>query len=52
MIYLFIYLFRLTLTLDKDFNLYYHRSTMYIALGHFDQVMEDDDECEWQMSEH
>jgi hypothetical protein len=44
-------LFRLTSTLDRDFNLFYRRSTMWIALGHFDQAMEDDDECEWQMSD-
>lgn len=41
----------LTSTLDKDLHIYYRRSTKWIALGQFDQAMEDDDECEWQMSD-
>jgi hypothetical protein len=50
--HLFIYLFMLTTSLDEDFRIYYRRSTMWIALGQFDQAMEDDDECEWQMSDN
>jgi hypothetical protein len=42
----------LTSTLDEELLIYYRRSTNWIALGRFDQAMEDDDECEWQMSDN
>ena len=44
------YLFMLT-SLGGDFHIYYHKSTKWIALGQFNQAM-DDDECEWQMSDN
>ncbi|KAF8799540.1 hypothetical protein BYT27DRAFT_7263843 [Phlegmacium glaucopus] len=36
---------------DQQYHIYYRRSTKWIALGQFDQALEDDDECEWQMSD-
>jgi hypothetical protein len=42
----------LTSSLDEDYHIYCRRSTKWIAIGKFDQAMEDDDECEWQMSEN
>ena len=41
----------LTSSLDEDCHIYCRRSTKWIAIGKFDQAMEDDDECEWQISE-
>jgi hypothetical protein len=48
--YLFFYLFILTSSLEEEFRIYCRRSTKWIALGQFDQAMDDNDECEWQMS--
>lgn len=47
----YFYLFILILGLDEDYHIYRRRSTKWIALGKFEQAMDDDDECEWQMSE-
>jgi hypothetical protein len=37
--------------LDPEYNIYYRKSTKWIALGTFDQAVEDDDECEWGISD-
>jgi hypothetical protein len=39
------------LNLDRDCNIYYRKSTKWIALGSFDQAMEEDDDCEWGVSD-
>jgi hypothetical protein len=39
----------LNFNLDEGYNLYLYRSTKWIALGRFDQAMQDDDECEWEI---
>ena len=39
----------LDLNLDQEYNIYYYQSTKWIALGKFDQVIMDDDECEWEI---
>ena len=36
--------------LDQEYHIYYRRSTKWIALGRFDQAIQDDDECEWGIS--
>ena len=38
--------------LDEEYHLYLRESNEWIALGQFDQAIEDDDECKWQMSEN
>lgn len=37
--------------LDEDNHIYYRKSTKWIALGRFDQAVEDDDECQWGLSD-
>ena len=32
---------------SPEFSLYYRKGTKWVALGNFDQAVEDDDECEW-----
>ena len=46
-----VYLFILASGLDEGFCIYARRSTKWISLGQFDQALDDDDGCEWQMSE-
>lgn len=36
---------------DQDYHIYYRKSMKWIALGSFDQAVEDDDECEWGISD-
>jgi hypothetical protein len=48
----FVSLFILTSSLDEEFRIYRRRSTMWIALGQFNQAISDDDECDWQLSEN
>jgi hypothetical protein len=48
---LFYSILNLIFNLDQDYHIYYRRSTKWIALGRFDQAIEDDDECEWGLSE-
>lgn len=43
------YFLNLNCNLDQDYHIYYRRSTKWIALGSFDQAMQDDDECEWEI---
>ena len=37
--------------LDPDCHIYLRKSTKWIALGSFDQAVDDDDDCEWGVSE-
>ena len=41
----------LNLNLDQEYNIFYRRTSKWIALGTFEQAMKDDDECEWGMSD-
>lgn len=43
------YILNLNFNLDQDYHIYYRRSTKWIALGSFDQAMQDNDECEWEI---
>lgn len=36
---------------NPEYHIYYRRSTKWIALGRFDQAMQDNDECEWEISD-
>jgi hypothetical protein len=35
---------------DQDYHIYYRRLMKWIALGRLYQAIQDDDECEWEMS--
>lgn len=45
------FLFNLTSSLEEEFHIYFRKSTKWIALGQFNQAIDDNDECEWQISE-
>ena len=46
-----VFFFYTEILLDEDYHIYYRRGTKWIALGKFDQAIEDDDECEWEILE-
>ena len=44
------YALKLKLKIDPEYSIYYRKSTKWIALGNYIQVVEEDNECEWGVS--
>jgi hypothetical protein len=48
--FLVIYGLNLKFNSDPGYSIYYRKSMKWIALGSFDHVIEEDDDCEWGRS--